>query len=89
MAVDSGDYQFGRLLQAIKSFVRVQTEVILELRSHFAEHGDVSAGAKEFLARPGDYDYLCALVHACFEDRGIKLLNHLVRIGIRGRIVER
>ncbi len=88
MTIDCCNYQLWRLLQTRKRLVRVQTEIILEFRSHTAEHLNVGAGTKEFLTAARDDNDLRALVHPRFENARIELLHHFIRIGIRGRIVQ-
>ena len=76
------------LLQAAQCFVRMEAEVVLELRIGVPEHADVRAGAEEFLARAAEHDDVDRAVHPRVEDRRIDLAHHLVRVRVRGRIVQ-
>ena len=88
MAIDCRDDEFWCLFKSRKSFVRVQTKVILELRRHLAQHLNIRTRTKEFFAAAGNHNHLRALIHSRFEDAGVQLLHHLIRISIRRRIVE-
>ena len=78
MAVDGGNDQLRRLFQTRQRLVRVQTEIVLELRRHLAEHLNVRARTKKLLALSSDYDHLDTFVHARVQNSGIELLHHLI-----------
>jgi len=52
MAVDRRDHQLGRLLQPAERLVRVEAEVVLEVRIRLFEHGDVRPAQKNFSPAP-------------------------------------
>src|SRR5439155_19919924 len=54
MTVDCCDDQLRRLLQTRKRFIRVQTEIIVELRRYISEYLNICAGAEKFLCDAGD-----------------------------------
>jgi hypothetical protein len=89
VAVDRGDDQLRRLLEARQRLVGVQAEVVLEVRIDGLEHVDVRAGAEELLARARDQDDEDLRVEARLEDALVEVPHHLVRVGVRRRIVER
>ena len=66
----------------------MKTEIILEFRSHTAEHLNICARAEEFLALTSDDDHLHAFIHARCQNASVKLLHHLVAVRVRGRVVE-
>ena len=88
MTIYGGNHQLRRLLQAIQCFIRMQTEIVFELRRDIAEHCDISAGTEKLFAAAGNHNHLYAFIHPRRENSGIQLLHHLVRIGIRRRIIE-
>ena len=89
VAVDGRDDELRRLLQARQRLVGVEAEVVFEGRRHLRQHRDVGARAEELLARAGDDDDVDGLVHPRAQDGRVELLHHLVRVGVRGRVVER
>ena len=87
MPVQRRDHELGRLLQARERLVGVQAEHILELRRHLVEHADVRAGRKELLALAGEHDDFDVVIETRIENRFVELAHHLVRVGVRRRIV--
>ena len=69
VAVQRGDHELRRLLEAVERLVGVQAEVVLELGIGVLEHADRRAGAEELLARAGEHDDVDGRVHARVEDR--------------------
>jgi hypothetical protein len=88
VAVERGDHQLRRLLEAVQRLVGVQAEVVLEGRVRRLEHVDVGAGAEELLARAGEHDHVHVVVEARLEDRRVELAHHLVGVGVGRRVVE-
>jgi len=66
----------------------MQAEVVLELRRHLGKHPDVRAGGEKLVSRAADHNDVHGVVHPRVEDVPVQLLEHLVRVGIRGRIVQ-
>ena len=68
VAVQRGDDELRRLLEAVERLVRVEAEVVLELRRDLGEHLDVRAGGEELVARAAQHDDVDVVVHARVED---------------------
>lgn len=66
VAVERGDDQFGSLLEAAESLVGVEAEIVFEVGSGRGKHGNVRAGAEEFVAFAADKEYLDGFVEASF-----------------------
>jgi acyl carrier protein len=88
VAVDRGDDELRRVLEAQEGLVGVQAEVVLEGRIDLAEHPDVGARAEELLAVARDDDRLHVVVEPRLEDRLVELAHHLVRVRVHRRIRE-
>ena len=88
MTVQRGDDQLRRLLEAVECFVGVQAEVVLEFRIRVVKHPDVRAGTEEPLAGAPQHDHVHTPIHPRVENRSVDLAHHVVRIRVRGRIVQ-
>ena len=82
VAVERGDDELRRLLEAQQRLVGVEAEVVLERLVRLFEHVDVGAGAEELLAVAGDDEDVDVVVEARLEDGGVELLHHLVGVGV-------
>ena len=87
MAVERGNHQLRRLLEAVQRLVRVQAKVIFELRRNAGQHLDVRARRKKLFARPTQDEDMDGIVHARLEDGSVELLHHLVGVGVGRRVV--
>ena len=87
VAVQSRDNELRRLLEARKRLIGMQTEIILKCGVRLRQHRDTRARGEEFLARAAQHNHVNALIHSRAQNRGIELLHHLVRVGIRRGIV--
>ena len=88
MAVQRCDDQLRRLLQPVQRFVRVQAEVVLELRRHRAQHRDVGTGTEEALARTPQHDHVHVRIEARLQNRLVQLAHHFIAVAIGRRHVQ-
>ena len=88
MSVQRGDHELRRLLQPQQRLVRMQAEVVFELRRHLGQHLDVGPGGEELLSRAAHEDDVDLVIHASLQDALIQLAIHFVRVGIGRRIIQ-
>ena len=79
---------FGVCFETVERLVRMEAEVVLELRRDLRKHLDVRAGGEELVARAAEHDDVDVVVHTRIEDARIELLVHLVGVGVGGGIVQ-
>ena len=89
VAVERRDHELRRLLEPVQRLVRVQAEVVLELRIGVLEHADVAPAQKNFSPAPVSTMTWTASSMRAVEDRGVELAHHLVAVGVGGRLVQR
>ena len=88
VAVQRGDDELRRLLEAVQRLVRMQAEVVLELRRDLGKHLDVRAGGEELVAGAAEHDDVDVVVHTRIQDARIELLVHFVGVGVGRGVVQ-
>jgi len=83
-----GDDQLRRLLEAVQRLVRMQAEVVLELRRDLRKHLDVRAGGEELVAGAAEHDDVDVVVHTRIQDARIELLVHFIGVGVSRGVVQ-
>ena len=82
VAVQRGDHQLGRVLEAQERLVGVQAEEVLEAGRDGVQHADVGAGREEPVALAAQDDHVHVVVEAGLQDRVVELPVHGVRVGV-------
>src|SRR5215831_14535556 len=82
VAVQGGDDELGRVLEAQERLVGVQAEEVLEARRDGVEHPDVGAGREETVALAPQDDHVDVVVETRLQDRVVELPHKGVGVGI-------
>ncbi len=86
MAIDRGNHQFRRVLQAKQHFVGMKAEIIFECGIHTGKHFDIRARGEKLISRSGEDDHIDIVVNPGLQNCLIQLAIHFVGISVGWRI---